>query len=851
MSVVKAKFNISGMSCSACSAHIEKAVLAQNGVLTVNVNLLQNNMAVTYETKTINPEQICQIVDKAGYGAVIQTEKNYVQDNKYNVEAKKTRYRLLFSLLFTLPLFYIAMGHMFSWPLPAFLDNTLLLAVLELLLTIPVVLLNYKYFTNGFSTLFHGGPNMDSLIAIGSGAAIIYGLFIITRLVAAYQAQDQILLHDLAMDLYFESAAMILTLVTVGKYLETRSKYKTSDAITKLIKLTPQFALLEKDGIEQEIPAADVQVGDILIVKAGAAIPVDGVIIAGHGSVDESMLTGESLPVEKNVDEKVIGATLNRAGYFKMRAEKIGQDTTLAQIINLVEEANSSKAHIAKLADKIAGVFVPVVITIATLTAIVWLLLGTELSFAISTGISVLVISCPCALGLATPTAIMVGTGKGAEYGILLKSAESLESLQNVNKILLDKTGTVTEGKPVVTDLITCDIDETALLQLAGSLEKQSEHPLAYAIVSECVQRQIAFLPVENYQAIPGGGIVGDISGQTYFVGNYNMLLEQQIQLGAWQQKVNKLADLGKTNLYFGCSGKLLGILAVADVVKPQSKQAIWELQNKLNIDVCLLTGDNATTARAIAQQVGIKEVIAEVLPADKELVVRQLQSRSDVVAMAGDGINDAPALAAADVGIAIGAGSDIAIDAADVVLMKNSLLDVVTAFQLSKRVVLNIKENLFWAFIYNCIGIPLAAGVFISVLGWKLNPMFAAAAMSCSSLCVVTNALRLRNFKPIFSTEWQQSKSFDNVQVKTGMNILGKNSLTGGEKMSKTMYIEGMSCGHCSGRVEQALNKIDGVTAKVDLASKTADVQLSQDVNDDILRKAVEDAGYEVVKIS
>ena len=848
MSVVKAKFDVLGMSCSACSAHIEKAVKAQNGVLTVNVNLLQNNMAVTYETKNTNPEQICQVVEKAGYAAALQAENDFVNKNQYSVEAQKTKSRLLFSLLFTLPLFYIAMGHMFGWPLPSFLHNTLYLAIIELLLTIPVICFNYKYFTNGFSALQHGSPNMDSLIGIGSGAAMVYGLFVIGQIVLAYLADNQILLQDLAMNLYFESAAMILTLVTVGKYLENHSKYKTSDAITKLMKLTPQNALLEKDGQELEVPVADLQIGDILIVKAGAAIPVDGVIIDGHGSVDESMLTGESLPVEKTVRSKVIGATINRAGYFKMQAEKIGRDTTLAQIINLVEEANSSKAHISKLADKIAGVFVPVVISIALCTAIIWLLLDASLGFAISTGIAVLVISCPCALGLATPTAIMVGTGKGAEYGILLKSAESLEALQNVNKILLDKTGTVTEGKPVVTDIITCAIGETELLQLAGSLEKQSEHPLAYAIVTECVARQIEFQSVDNYRAVPGGGIIGEIAGQTYFVGNYHMLQEQNISLGDWQQTVDNLAALGKTNLYFGSAGQLLGILTVADVVKPQSQQAIWELQNKLGVDVCLLTGDNAITAKSIARQVGIKEVIAEVLPAEKELAVRQLQSHSARVAMVGDGINDAPALAAADVGIAIGAGSDIAIEAADVVLMKNSLLDVVTAFQLSKRVVLNIKENLFWAFIYNCIGIPLAAGVFISVLGWKLNPMFAAAAMSCSSLCVVTNALRLRNFKPGFT---EHTKTKADILPANAVNVqIGVNALIGGEKMVKTMHIEGMSCSHCSGRVEQALNQIDGVTAIVDLANKTANVQLAKAVEDSVLRQAVEDAGYEVVNI-
>lgn len=846
MSVVKAKFDVTGMSCSACSAHIEKALAAQTGILTANVNLLQNNMAVTYETKTINPEQICKVVEKAGYGAALHTENDFVKNNQYSMEAQQTKTRLLLSILFTLPLFYIAMGHMFGWPLPEFLHNTLYLAIVELLLTIPVLCLNYKYFTNGFASLLHGSPNMDSLIAIGSSAAMLYSLFVTTQIFQAYLIENTELFQELAIDLYFESAAMILTLVTVGKYLENRSTYKTSDAITKLIELAPQFALVERDGQEQEIPVDEVKTGDILIVKAGATIPVDGRIIEGYGAVDESMLTGESLPVEKNVDSKVIGATINRSGYFKMTAEKIGQDTTFAQIINLVEEASASKAQIAKLADKIAGVFVPVVISIATLTVVAWLVLDAGLSFAISTGIAVLVISCPCALGLATPTAIMVGTGKGAEYGILLKSAESLEALQNINKILLDKTGTVTEGKPKVTDILAFEIAEDKLLQLAGSLEKQSEHPLAYAIITECVERHLDFLSVENYQAVAGEGISGQIAGQNYFVGNLAMLANRGISLGDLTEKLDSLAAMGKTNLYFGSNDQLLGVLTLADIVKPQSQQAIWELQNKMGIDVCLLTGDNAQTAKAIARQVGIKEVIAEVLPADKELAVRQLQSHSVRVAMIGDGINDAPALAAADVGIAIGAGSDIAVDAADVVLMKNSLLDVVTALQLSKRVVLNIKENLFWAFIYNCIGIPLAAGLFFSVLGWKLNPMFAAAAMSCSSLCVVSNALRLRNFKPNFANHIPNDiLPEDCVQVRKGTDLL-----TGGEKMTKTLHIEGMACGHCSSRVEQALNQLSGVKATVDLANKTATVQLSGDVTDAVLKQAVTDAGYEVVNI-
>lgn len=845
MRVTKVKFNIIGMSCSACASHIEKVVAQQVGVTSVNVNLLQNFMTVIYDSDVMTKEQICDTVAKAGYKAIYQDD-NQKNKQQYSVDEKKTKSRLILSIIFTIPLFYIAMGHMFGWPLPNILHNFFYLALSELVLTLPVIWFNRKYYINGFSSLFRGSPNMDSLIAIGSGAALIYGIFTICNMFVAYNNNDQQQLHDLVMDLYFESAAMILTLVTVGKYFESKSKNKTSNAIAQLVNLSPQTAVLLDNGVETLINIADVKVGDILVVKAGAAIPVDGSIIEGGGSVDESMLTGESMPVKKQVGSKIIGATINQSGYFKMKAERVGQDTTLSQIISLVEDATLSQAKISKLADKVAGIFVPLVIIISVISFICWLYSGVDLGFAISIGISVLVISCPCALGLATPTAIMVGTGKGAENGILMKSAEALETLSNVDIVLLDKTGTVTEGRPVVTDIITYALSEADLLALAGSIEIKSEHLLAQAIVKVCVARDIEFVDVDSYEAIPGEGITAKIDDSSYFIGNASMMQKHNISLAdAAEDKEFSMA--GKTTLYVSDESKLLGIIAIADVVKAESKQAVYELVNTLGVDTYLLTGDNALTAKSIAEQVGISEVIAQVLPADKEQVVRKLQSHGKVVAMVGDGINDAPALAAADVGIAIGAGSDIAIDAADVVLMKNSLLDIVTALELSHHVVINIKENLFWAFIYNCIGIPLAAGVFFPFLGWKLNPMFAAAAMSFSSICVVTNALRLRKFKPSFDDKVLPANNDSTRSV----NVHIYNNNNGGQIMVKKMIIDGMSCSHCSGRVEEALNKLAGAKATVDLTSKTATVELSTPVADEKLTKVVEDAGYKVISIS
>lgn len=870
MAIKKAKFEISGMSCSACSAHVERAVGAQNGVLAVSVNLLQNSMQVSYDSDLTEPQQICQAVAQAGYGARVQAENAFTRHSEYGQEVRRMRRRLLWSLVFTLPLFYLAMGHMMGWSLPSALDAPPVLAITGLVLTLPVVILNRRYYTKGLAALMRGTPNMDSLIAVGSGAALLYSFWALLGILSGG--------HMLLTELYFESAAMILTLVTLGKYLETRSKHKTSDAVNGLIRLMPRQALRLRNGREESVDISDVAVGDILIVKAGATVPVDGIVIDGHGSLDESMLTGESLPVDKQPGASLIGATINLAGYFTMRAEKIGRDTTLAQIITLVEEAAASKAGLARLADRISGVFVPIVILLACLTGLIWLLVGESAGFALSSAIAVLVISCPCALGLATPTAIMVGTGKGAEQGILFKSAEALEALRGVDKLLLDKTGTVTEGKPVVTDVRAYGISEAELLQIAGSLEKHSEHPLAYAIVAECVKRDLVFHELTDYAATAGRGIEGSIDGLKYYVGNISVLTDRIAADEAVRQS-EAFSDQGKTVLFVACDEHLLGIIAVADVVKPDSCRAVWELQHSMGIDVCLLTGDNRITAQTIARQIGVREVIAEVLPQDKELVVRKLQGGRYRVAMVGDGINDAPALAAADVGIAIGAGSDIAIDAADVVLMKNSLLDVVTALQVSRRVVRNIKQNLFWAFIYNCIGIPLAAGLLYPLLEWQMNPMFAAAAMSLSSVCVVGNALRLRGFRPHFTGEAAYAVlSTEDVQVSVGvrdsadltadfiekaepdaelndeLNIeIDSNddmSRAGGEKMTRKMLIEGMACSHCSGRVEAVLNALEGVSATVDLAAGTATVELQSAVDDAVLRKAVEGAGYTVVSI-
>ncbi|WP_233554208.1 MULTISPECIES: heavy metal translocating P-type ATPase [Erysipelotrichaceae] len=749
-------FDITGMTCSACSARIEKNVSKLDGMKIVNVNLLKNSMSVEYDDQILTAADIVGRVEKTGYGAFLHNASTSTVNNKPKedialIEFQEMKKRLWISILFSVPLFYISMGHMFNWPLPEFLlgiPNVMNFAFTQFLLLLPVMYVNRKYFKVGFKTLFQGAPNMDSLIALGSTAAAVYGVYAIYKIGMGLGIQDMSTIHTFMMDLYFESAGMILTLITFGKFLEARAKGQTSEAISKLIDLAPKTALKSIDGKEIEIPIEDVTTGDILIVKAGTSIPVDGVVVSGTGSVDESALTGESIPVEKNTGDNVIGATINKSGYFTMEALKVGEDTTLSQIVKLVDEATSSKAPIAKLADKVSGIFVPIVIVIALIATITQLVLGKDFEFALSIGISILVISCPCALGLATPTAIMVGTGKGAENGILIKSAEALETAHNISTVVLDKTGTVTEGKPIVTDIITHkDITENEFLHIVGSLEKLSEHPLAEAIIHKAESKEITFEPVEDFIQLQGEGICGLINDVLYYAGNAKMLKKYLHVENDLLSKGERFALEGKTPLYVFSEDEVLGVVAIADTVKKTSKQAVTTLK-ELGVNVVMLTGDNAKTAEAIRQQVNINHVVSDVLPQDKERVIREYQGKGNIVAMVGDGINDAPALARADVGIAIGAGTDIAIESADIVLMKSDLLDVVTAIRLSKSVIRNIKQNLFWAFIYNAIGIPIAAGLFYTAWELKLNPMIGAGAMSLSSVCVVTNALRLKFFK-------------------------------------------------------------------------------------------------------
>jgi Cu+-exporting ATPase len=768
---MKEKFDIKGMTCSACSAAVEKAVAKLPGVDAVNVNLLSNNMIVEYDDSAVDSNLISKAVADAGYsaapantaagaGTAADSKQTTVQRRDVFAEDLRTmRTRLIVSFVFLVPLLYLAMGHMIGLPLPAWLqgmEGAPNFAFTQFLLTLPIVIVNYKYYQVGFKTLWRRNPNMDSLIAIGSAAAVLYGIFAIFRINHAMGLGELEVVHHYMNDLYFESAAMILALITLGKYLETRSKSKTSDAINQLINLAPKTAVVRRGDQETEVPIEEVVVGDLIVVRPGQSIPVDGVIIEGRTSVDQAALTGESIPVEKQAGDKVSAATINKSGFFVFRAEKVGDDTTLAQIIQLVEEAASSKAPISKLADRISGIFVPVVITIAVAATVVWLLLGYGFEFALSIGIAVLVISCPCALGLATPVAIMVGTGKGATHGILIKSAEALEIAHTVNTVVLDKTGTITEGKPQVTDIVPAEgVDPQILLQLAASIEKPSEHPLADAIISRAEQDGLALLPTDEFEAVPGRGIGAEIEGRLLLAGNPAFMEEQDIEISTLQDLGDAFSADGKTPLYFADSGRALGVIAVADVIKPTSRDAIRQFK-KLGIDVVMLTGDNQRTAEAIRRQLEIDRVVAEVMPQDKEAEIRRIQESGQKVAMIGDGINDAPALARADVGIAIGAGTDIAIESADIVLMRSDLQDAVTAVELSKAVIRNIKQNLFWAFAYNIAGIPLAAGVFYSLLNWRLSPMFAAAAMSLSSVSVVTNALRLRRFKPSNST-WKQ----------------------------------------------------------------------------------------------
>ncbi len=855
---MKTKFDVTGMTCAACQAHVEKSVRKLPGVSQVNVNLLQNNMTVEYDDKTLGPEAIIHAVEAGGYGASLPGAKGAAGQksavDQAKEETRQMKFRLIVSFAFLIPLFYLSMGHMMGWPLPSLFlgnENAITFAFTQLLLSLPVAYVNRKYFINGFKSLFHGSPNMDSLIAIGSTAAIVYGIYAIYKIGYGLGHGDAHLVHQYSMDLYFETSAMILSLITLGKFLESRSKGKTSEAITKLMDLAPKTAFVERDGAEVEIPVEEVRPGDILVVRPGQSVPVDGVVVEGATAIDESALTGESIPVEKEPGDRVTGATINKTGFFKFRADKVGEDTALAQIIRLVEEASASKAPIAKLADKVSAVFVPAVIAIAVVATIVWLLLGRSFEYAMSIGIAVLVISCPCALGLATPTAIMVGTGKGAEYGILIKSAEALETAKHVDTVVLDKTGTVTQGKPQVTDVITAPgVDEKGLLSLAAALEKPSEHPLAEAVLQYAQGQGIAAAPVEGFQAISGRGVGATVAGRRAYAGNLELLGENGIVPGALAEQGARLAAEGKTPLYFADEQGPLGLIAVADVLKESSPAAVRELR-QMGIDVVMLTGDNSTTAQAIGRQAGIEKVVAGVLPGDKERHVRQLQEQGKKVAMVGDGINDAPALARADVGIAIGAGTDVAIESADVVLMRSDLLDVSTAIQLSKATIRNIKENLFWALFYNSIGIPLAAGVFITTLGWKLNPMFGAAAMSLSSVCVVSNALRLKFFKPKrLAYDGPQRIDTTHVEVIDANQIEKEQHETGGKTMKKTLMIDGMMCQHCVKHVTDALSALPGCRVDVSLENKCAEVEMSQELDNATLTKAVTDAGYTVTDI-
>ncbi len=833
------QFAVTGMTCAACSAHVEKAVSRLSGVQSAPVNLMLGSMTVTYDEKAVTEGDIIAAVKAAGYGAspASQTDQGQLRRDQ-DAALRRRKKHLIWSVVFLVPLFYLSMGHMMGLPLPQVLHmHPLLLACLQLALVIPILILNRNYFTVGFSRLVKLSPNMDSLVAVGAAAGLVYSL-IEMGLLAAGQVSGM-------PDLYFESAGMILTLVTVGKYLEERSRGKTTGAISALLALAPESAVVRRQGQELTIPTEEIVAGDTVIVRQGGRIPVDGVITDGHAAVDESAITGESLPVEKVPGDAVTSATVTSSGYLELRATRVGGDTTLSQIIRLMEEAASSKAPISRLADRISGIFVPAVMAISLTAALLWAFVGSmDVRFCLSIAIAVLVISCPCALGLATPVAIMVGTGQAAQQGILIKSAESLELLHKVQTVVLDKTGTVTMGQPRVTDILCAPgVTEEELLCVAASAEKPSEHPLAHAIVEEARTRHIPLCPVSGFRSVPGGGIQATLSGEAVLAGNAGYLAQNGVSLAAMEADAHRLAEDGKTPLFFAESGRLLGCVAVADVVKPDSAKAIAALR-RMGRRVVLLTGDNQRTANAIARQIGVDQVIAQVLPQDKAKCVAQLQQQGQRVAMVGDGVNDAPALAQADVGLAIGAGTDIAIESADVVLMKSSLLDIPAAMDLSRAVLRNIKQNLFWAFFYNSIGIPVAAGVLYPALHLTLNPMLAAAAMSLSSVCVVSNALRLRGWKPpVFPDQPAPTAPLPESAV---FQSQGKEENT----VNKTIHIDGMMCTHCTGRVEKALNDLPGVEATVDLDSKSAAVTCTPDVSDDTLRQAVEDAGYHVTGI-
>ena len=856
------KYNVTGMTCAACQANVTRCVQKLDGVEDVNVSLLANQMTVSYDENKLRPENIISAVEGAGYGAS-SMEKALEKDTGFRGEwqlrkkqaedsRQSMKKRLIYSVVLLVPLMYIAMGSMLGLPVPGFFtgtQNALVSALAQLLLTVPIIFINRHFYQSGFKSLFHGAPNMDSLVAIGSGAALVYGLFAMFRMAYGFGHGDMELVHEYAHALYFESAAMILTLVTVGKYLEARSKAKTSDALDKLMDLAPKTAVVLRNGEEVTIPAEQVAAGDIVVIRPGEGIPVDGVVLEGHGYVDQAAITGESIPVEKNPGDTVISATINKNGSFQFQASKVGEDTTLSQIIRLVDEASNSKAPIARLADKVSGIFVPVVIGIAIVTAVVWMAVGEGFEFALSNAISVLVISCPCALGLATPVAIMVGTGKAAEMGILIKSAESLENLHNVDTIVLDKTGTITSGKPAVTDIVplTAELSGEELLILAASAEMGSEHPLAQAIVDRAKAEKLPLIQAESFEAESGRGIRAKVDGKDILAGNAVFMEENRLldgaDAGTASERARALAQEGKTPLIFAQDGKLIGIIAVADTIRESSRAAIKRFA-KMGLKVVMLTGDNKVTAEAIRKELNINEAITDVLPTQKEAHIRALQEQGHKVAMVGDGINDAPALTRSDVGIAIGAGTDIAIESADVVLMKDSLNDVAAAIQLSRAVVRNIHMNLFWAFFYNILGIPLAAGVLFPVFGWRLSPMIGSAAMSLSSVCVVTNALRLRFFKD--KDKIPDNEENDGTIEKQEAITADEAEEKGEILMTKIIKVEGMMCAHCQAHVFKALSAVEGVQkVEVSLEDKQAVVTLAKDVVDQILMDAVTEAGY------
>ncbi|WP_303817657.1 heavy metal translocating P-type ATPase [Selenomonas ruminantium] len=857
MALKKERFAVTGMTCSACSARVEKAVTALAGTEKVSVNLLTNSLQLSYDEGKLTPAQIIAAVEQAGYGASLQGEKSVKAaepgEDPLAKDAANMRKRLSLSVLFLLPLMYIAMHNMAqAWlglPVPDVMqmlfdgpENAITFTFAQFLLLLPIMYLNRKYYINGFRNLLHGAPNMDSLVGMGSMAAAVFGAFALFRMSWGLGHGDWALVAEYSRNLYFESAGMIVTLITVGKYLEAKAKGKTGAALKKLMELAPKQARVLRAGQEISIPAEELSAGDEIIVRPGERIPADGVVISGQTSIDESALTGESLPVFKQVGDKVTSATLNKAGAIHFRAEKVGSDTAISQIIRLVDEASASKAPIARMADKIAGVFVPVVIGIALLAGGTWLAMGESVEFAFSIAISILVISCPCALGLATPVAIMVGTGKGAENGILIKSGEALEIAQAVDTVVMDKTGTITAGKPVVTDVLPLTLTEADLLALAAGLEKLSEHPLADAVLAYAQEKKISPVQVDGFQAVIGRGLQGKVKGSVCLAGNEAFLEMQGIAVAKYRKDLARLADEGKTPLLFAQDGQLAGIIAVADKEKESSRAAIQAF-SAMGLDVIMLTGDNERTAEAVRRRLGLTKAIAGVLPARKAEHIAELQAQGHKVAMIGDGINDAPALVQADLGMAIGAGTDVAMESADAVLVRSNLMDAVSAIKLSKAVLRNIKENLFWAFIYNIIGIPLAAGLLYPAFGIKLSPMIGAAAMSLSSVCVVMNALRLRAFKP----EQAAEMTTDNNKFQEEQATVGKEEKE--MAMQTELKIEGMMCAHCQKHVNDALSKMDGVTAvEVNLEAGTAKVTAEREIPQAEFAQVITDAGYELV---